>query len=230
MSEESGLNGELENRVVEFVEQFWQEHNKPLLLSQLGNGELGQQATAAAGGLSRFVETRLRDRVQLIRHERASQLIGVIPWTVGTGRSNHSALLERTQSVSKGADERFAPAFWAAFRKPLATGYSRWVRSERPVRFEDVRDGFEAARGFVEIDRSYIVEPEGDAGTVLTNIEAWRKDKGVDLDAYLRKGERELGSEGDDLLGQILGRLDRDEMRRVSLPLDVVEKLRRRQR
>ena len=93
-----------------------------------------------------------------------------------------------------------------------------------------MREGFEAARGFVEIDRSYIVEPEGDAGTVLASIEAWMEDKGVDLDAYLRMRGREPGSAGDDLLGQLLGRLDRDEMRRVTMPLDVVEKLRRRQR
>ena len=226
MNEGSGTDGDLENGVVQLVEQHWHDHNKPLLLSQLGNRELGQQAKAAAGGLATFIETRLRDRVRLIQHENQRQLVGVIPWGLGAGGSDHNALLERTRNPSDAGDQRFAPAFWAAFRKPLATGYSRWMHSERPVRFEDVSEGFEAAEGFVEVDRSYIVDPEGDAATVLASIKAWREDKGVKLDAYLRARESDLRSADDDLLGQILDRLGPDEMRRVTMPLDVVRKLR----
>jgi len=228
MSEGTGADGELENRVVQLVEQYWDQHEKPLLLSQLGNGEVGQQAKAAAGGLSRFIETRLRDRVRLIQHEDVRQLIGATPWAVAAGGGDHSALLDRTRNASGAPEQRFAPAFWAAFRKPLVSGYSRWVRSEKPVRFEDVREGFKAPQGFVEIGRTYIVDPGGETETVLANIEAWREEKGVELDAYLMTREREPGSASDDLLGQLLGRLDRDEMRRVTMPLDVIDKLRPR--
>lgn len=230
MNEVSGSGSELENRVVEVVEEHWQEHGKPLLLSQLGNGEVGRRAKAEAGGLASFIETRLRDRVRLIQHEDARQLIGAIPWSVDIGSGSDSVLWERSRNAAEGSDQWFAPAFWAAFRKPLAIGYSRWVRSERPVRFEDVREGFEAAQGFVEVDRSYIADPDGDVGDVITNINAWREDKGVQLDAFLRTPEKESGSGSDGLLGQLLDSLNLDEMKRVTMPLDVVDKLRRRQR
>ena len=230
MSEGSESGRELENRMVEVVEKYWQEHNKPLLLSQLGNGDVGRQATAEAGGLARFIETRLHDRVRLIQHEDARQLIGAIPCTVDLGSGSESELLERSRTVAEGSDQRFASAFWAAFRKRLAIGYGRWVRSERPVRFEDVRDGFEAAEGFVEVDRSYIVDPDAGTDAVIAKINAWSEDKGVQLDAFLRTRERESGSGSDSLLGQLLDSLDLDEMKRVTMPLDVVDKLRRRQR
>ena len=161
--------------------------------------------------------------MRLIQHEDARQLIGAIPWAVDIDSGSDSALWERSRNVSEGSDRRFAPAFWAAFRKPLAIEYSRWVRSERPVRFEDVRQGFEAAQGFVEVDRSYIVDPDGDVGDVIANINAWREDKGVQLDAFLRTPEKESGSGSDVLLGQLLDSLNLDEMKRATMPLDVVD-------
>ena len=228
MNEGTESGSELENEVVEVVEKYWQEHNKPLLLSQLGNGDVGRQATAKAGGLAKFIETKLSDRVRLIQHEDARQLIGAIPRAVDLGSRSDSELLERSRTVAEGSDQRFEPAFWAAFRKGLETGYSRWVRSERPIRFKDVPEGFEAAQGFVEVDRSYIVEPGAGTDEVIANINMWSDNKGVQLDAFVRTRERESGSGSDSLLGQLLDSLDPDEMKRVTMPLDVVDKLRRR--
>ena len=113
MNEGTESGSELENEVVEVVEKYWQEHNKPLLLSQLGNGDVGRQATAKAGGLAKFIETKLSDRVRLIQHEDARQLIGAIPRAVDLGSRSDSELLERSRTVAEGSDQRFEPAFWA---------------------------------------------------------------------------------------------------------------------
>ncbi|MXY51454.1 MAG: hypothetical protein F4Y86_02845 [Gammaproteobacteria bacterium] len=227
--EEEGTGSGLVEQAVQLVERCWAEREVPLLLSELGSGEIGKGVRTEGVGLARFVETRLQGRVRLIKHKDVAQLIGVIPWHVDVRDEQHeSGLLERTRRATPQGEGRFEVGFWAAFRKPLGSGRTRWVRSEKPVRFEDVREGFSAPDGFIQVERSFIVDPGGDANDVVESMERWSKEVDVPLGTFQRARARTSGEATDDLLGKLLATLDEDEMRRVTMPLDVVNKLRRR--
>lgn len=62
---------DLADQVVNLVQQFWADHERPLLLSQLGaynNGQFAQHAKEVAGSLGTYLREQLSDRIQVLQH------------------------------------------------------------------------------------------------------------------------------------------------------------------
>ncbi len=229
MMEESS-RAEIDSRVVELVGECWAKHSKPLLLSQLGSRDDGQLAAVAkqqAGGLAAYIRSRLADQIRVIQHDAMPELVGAIP--AETEIKEHggpNALLERTRS-EPGGTARFHRALWAAFRRPLDKSKRRYMSHREPIHFEDVPLGEQRVGDFTEVDSSYIVET-GDAAQVQEKIEDWLAANSLDLTTFQVAKRRESSSlPANDLLGRLLVALDRDQLSRISMPLDVVDKLRR---
>ena len=232
----SEQSSDLDHRIVSLVQQCWEEHRIPLLLSRLGgqdNGRIARLAKQQAGGLGAYLRRQLDDRVRVIQHSTKPSVIGAIPAEEmeAGANGNFDALLERTQGhPSQPAVEaapRYHPAFWAAFRKPLDESKGRYMSVRAPLRFLDTIPE-DRPDDFVEIKREYVVGPDDEVAEVQKRARDWLAANHLDPTFFLSKrkaGDVRLPS--DDLLGRLLLALEPDELERMSMPLDIVNKLRR---
>ena len=224
---------DIDKRIVELVQQCWREHQVPLLLSRLGTQEDGQIAEVArqqAGGLADYLRAELSDHVRVIKHSRKSMVVGAIPSHVATDiGGNFDPMLEKTYSSSESPFLYFRPAFWTAFRKPLSGDDRRYVSLKEPIHFSDT-PSTEQPEEYAEIQRPYIMDFDADTSEVLGSLKKWVADNDLDLALFASTRKTEGGRlPSNNLLDRLLSALNPDDLKRLSLPLDVVDKLRREQ-
>ena len=225
---------ELDSRIVHEVEQHWNEHGVPLLLSQLGNrdgGDIARKAREQAGGLGAYLRSRLAEHVRVVQHSSSPVIVGAVPTDVDEDSiTGFDALLSRAQTGPSKPIPRFHPVFWAAFRKHLEEGKRRYLRIRAPLRFVDAAPE-ERPEDVVEVQREHIVGPEATIVDVVQQIQIWLTANEKDVEPALYRSEERSGTArlpADDLLGRLLLALDPEDLKRISLPLDVVSKLRRK--
>ena len=203
----------------------------PLLLSRLGgerNGDIARQAKEQAGSLGAYLRKRLADHVQVVQHSIRPTVIGAIPSDVVAAESgNFDTLLEKTRGHAMQTAQRFRPAIWAGFRKPLHESNRRYMSVQAPVHFQD-GPGDDQPDGYIEVQREYVVGPEAEATEVQHKIEAWLTENGLEPTPFMMTRPSETAQlPSHDLLGRLLLALDPDDLKRLSMPLDIVNKLRR---
>ena len=216
----------MDARVAALVEQWWREHETPMLLSRLGaedDGAVARDAKARAGGLTAYLQQQLADKVRVLQPSFNPLLRGAIPASVKEEDIDVDASFEQ---CGERAFPRFYPAFWAAFRKPLDEHSRRFVSENPPVRFED-SDGHCPA-GFVEIPSDYIGHAGDDDSVVLERVRQWLKQQEIPEAVYTKGGSEHRPTQpAGHLLDRILDALEPEERKRVSMSLDLVFKLRR---
>ena len=202
-----------------------------MLLSTLGNLEEGGISRAVKrenGSLRSFLEQALAQQLRVVEHSHQHTVVGVVPKTEATDEiEDWDTLLEKTLSGS--ARPRLHRAFWAAFRKPLAEGEERYVTlDERGVRFTDVSAESRPAAGMR-------VAPELIAGLDVSDEETyqlvarWLETNNLDIERFRHSASTRQfqGLPANDLLGKLIGALDAEDLQKISMPMDVVAKLRR---
>lgn len=222
---------DLDSRIVGLVHRCWDEHRMPLLLSRLGgehNGNIAREAKEQAGGLGAYLRHRLVDRVRVVQHSTKPALIGAIPSDADTGGSgDFDTLLDQTRGHARQITRRFLPAFWAGFRKPLDEASRRYMNVKAPVHFRDDL-GDNQPDGFIEIQSEHVVGPDAEDTEVQHEIEVWLANNELEPSSFLVTHTTEPTQlPSHDLLGRLLVALDPDDLKRLSMPLDIVNKLRR---
>ena len=216
----------LADRVAELVERHWHEHGDPLLLSQLGSadqGEIGKSAKNLSINLAEFIWQHVSDRVRIVSGIAHPLVKLAMPANIEHD-VDVDALLARKRERLIARGPRFHPAFWAAFRVPLDEKDRRFVSTSVPPRFEDTPLVEYKRAGFVEIERQYI---GGDDGEVQQHISDWLNTNRLAREMYLAVSSASSDLPPNDLLGRLLVSLEPDELKRMSIPLDVISKLRR---
>ena len=222
---------DLDDRVIRLVREYWEEHRMPLLLSQLGGqdgGSIAKQAKQRTGSLAKYLRTQTANHVRVIQHSTNYTVVGAIPLDVAPNANQDSIdeLLERTQHREVRTTPRFHSAFWTAFRKPLDQPMRRFISLQAPIRFQDLASE-EEPHGFIEIERQYVVGFDAEETEVHKTAQDWLSDNKVEEALFLWKAETKTTHlPPDDLLGRLLLALEPDELRRISMPLDIVSKLR----
>ena len=221
---------DLDQRIVNLVKQSWQDHQMPLLLSRLGaqdGGEIARMAKQEAFSLAAYLRDRLAEDVRVIQHSSKPVVVGAIPAEVDGEASDFDSWLERTHGQSVGMPPRFHPAFWAAFRVPLDENKRRYMSLVPPLRFIDAfAEDRPEGDGYAEIEWEYI-DSDVEPSEVQQNVDDWLEANGLEPMPFLASGKPQPRTSSDDLLGRLLAALDADELKRVSIPLDIVAKLRR---
>ena len=183
----------LDDRIVSSVRECWDAHQMPLLLSRLGsqdNSEIAGRTKEQAGSLRAYLHQRLADRVRVIQHSDKPQLVGAVPADFAAGTTSEvDALLERTHNQRKESTQRFQPAFWAAFRKPLDEDKRRYVSVQKPVHFRDLHSEDELPDGFIEVERKHVIGPDAEPTEVQRQIRHWLADKDLESTSFLVKSE-----------------------------------------
>ena len=225
---------DIDSQITDLVERHWQEHQTPLLLSRLGDQVSGEIARldrlekAPSEGLGNYIRRRLADRMRVIQHSVNPTITGVLPAKMASKTVEEiNALLEKTLRGSSAAKSRFHPAFWAAFRKPLNESNRRYMSIEEPIRFQESSEESHPS-GFLEVPGSYISNSAMDDDQTLQNAENWLTDHNLRKDIYLidAKSKPDL-SRPRNLLDRLLFSLEPKELSRISMPLDIILKLRK---
>ncbi len=215
---------------VEQVENYWNAHKKPLLLSALGSldgGRISKYARLHSGGLRAFLENFTPTSLLLVQHSQNKVIVGVAPVTDDTQKIvDWDPLLEKTSS--NPSQPRLHPAFWAAFRKPLTDSLKRYLQLTDPLEFHDLPSR-DAPDNGLHIGRDYIASPDADADEIYRNAVRWIKANEMNISDFLHRpssiGDKRLPS--NDLLGRLILSLNSQDLQRTSIPMDVVAKLRR---
>ena len=96
-----------------------------------------------------------------------------------------------------------------------------------PLQFQDVLSD-DRPDGFIEVDRKYVVGTEAEVTEVQQAIQHWLADNAFESTAFLTTRTTATAQlPSDDLLGRLLLALESDDLKRLSMPLDIVDKLRR---
>ena len=218
------------DETVNHVDAFWREHDVPMLLSMLGNidrGRISREAKRHSDGLREFLEQVVGDRVIVVQHSKNPTVVGVVTRTEQTiAIQDWNPLLEKTGN--KTTLPRLHPALWAAFRKPIGEGMERYVDRGEPLRFTDVGGG-EEIKNALRVDRKFIAGPEAWPEVVYENAMAWLRENQLETSSF--ETEREARGTTklppNDLLGKLILALEPGDLERISIPMDVVAKLRR---
>ena len=210
------------------MQEHWDRHKLPLLLSSLGgqdDGQVSRLTKQHAKNLREYLCGLLSDHVRVVQDPTRSEFIGVVPKDVEVPENAFEKLIKQSQNQSVDAPRRFRPAFWAAFRKPLDESKSRYLSIHDPILFQDSSEG-EEPHGFIKIPRIFIVGPSADTTDVQKSAQDWLDENKLDSAPFLSTESRQ-STRPLDLLDRLLNALDPSELERITMPLDVVLKLRR---
>lgn len=201
---------------------------QPYLVSALGidlGDDLRTLKSLTNKGLNQFIQSRLGDRVTLVRLGAHNNVTAIID-----GLLEGADLAEAAAAVAE-PKRRFHYRFWAAFSVPMQ-GEVRVLDPEK-FTFEDVAQANMPADALT-IDPQSIAPPDADERDVLIkqNIEAWLEAHGLSEDGFTaakRLPRLPLALTktviGDNLLEAMLSALDKRQLQSTSLSLDVVQTL-----
>ncbi|WP_350647141.1 hypothetical protein [Pseudomonas sp. HY13-MNA-CIBAN-0226] len=213
--------------VVDEVVRHWQAKNEPLLLSKLGQAasSRGFALHTELGGLklSQFIHHYLDDEIEVSSPNASGLLLGALPKQPVAVET--AAIAERP-SVPPATFNR---AMQAAFERPLADQMERWIRTVPTVHYMDIPPSESAPAAYTKLESRYLSRAE-DGGTgsdFYERIKLWIHDQGLDINDFTHKPTSNTEG-GPSLLTQLMESLTESELKRISLPLDIVAKLMRK--
>ena len=221
---------QLIDETVGHVDAFWREHRAPMLLSVLGNvdhGRISQGAKLHATSLRGFLKQFVAERVLIVEHSTNSTIVGAVPRNEDTRAiQDWDALLGRPATAS--APRRLHPGLWAAFRKPIHEATERYVQAGETVHFSDVAAGEEVPEG-IRVDSKFVVGPEASTEAVYESAVAWLKENQLDVSSFQTESGTRASAKlpSNDLLGKLILALDPPDLQKITIPMEVVAKLRR---
>lgn len=221
----------IDREIADLVQGHWETHGTPLLLSQLGSRILREDAAVIKNkseNLAAYLRDRLADRVEVIQSGQNPTVIAAIPANVGKD-SNIDVDTMLLGTSRRLVFPRFHPAFWAAFVKEPAPRTRRYVSVGPPPRFQELSDDTTPSDAdATEVASEYIVGDDDDVAAVHSSIKRWLIANSLDESLFLADREsRRKQLPSDDLLGRLIVALTPEELKRMSIPLDIVSKLRR---
>lgn len=204
----------IRDRIVALVESHFASGKPVYYLSQLGN-ELGEED---------------RKLLEQLTHAKISEFVtSAFNYEVGcTGQHKNILFLVAPagSAVLPAAAPRYNSRFWAAFKVPLHEGERRFIDIET---FEFGADANQFAVQDAqsrEIDPGFL--PKGDEATtpnaISARIAAWLEAQHLDHAQFLFQRRKQRSGDGS-LLAALISALDKDQLKRVSLPLDVIRTL-----
>ena len=173
------------------------------------------------------------DRVQLekITRTKIGQFVrDNFDYEIGTtGQYNNVLFVKRPGSDAEATPSanvvRYSPRFWAAFAVPLRPDEERVIDLDS-CEFGD-RKSFDPSSGEIRPIAPEFIAPKGASGSAAdtaARITKWLETEALDSERFIMRPRRSRSVDGN-LLNHLLSALDRDQLRRVALPLDVIKAL-----
>jgi hypothetical protein len=220
-SSKTGDLARIKSRIESLVEQRFARGAELYYLSQLGN-DLGtdrQRVEQLTGQkLADFIQKEFN--FETGRTGQHQNILFIV-------RPNH--LISEVEAAKPGLP-RYRSRFWAAFAVPLPEGQRRFIHIPTL--------GFGPEESFLggtetdvrEIGPEYVTQ-SGEtraAFQIADCIERWLQTQQLDRAPFLAQPRHALGDALPSLLEQLLNALDGEQLKRISLPLDIIRTLNER--
>lgn len=229
---------ELKSTIEELVLAAWVQ-KKPVFLSKLGahnGGEVARKAKEISGGLSMYLAQNLNDDFIVIKHSKNPPIIGLVPRNAETEKiTDFDPVLEQLLSRTGDHKTQFRISFWTAFRKKSESDQRRYIEIEGYNKFLNLPSEADPPEGMIEIPLDYIAsEDEVSDTSIYQNIEKWAQANDFSLEKFSvggltpskRVGFPQLPKDAT-TLDRLLGALDPSDLKRIEMPLDIIQKLSR---
>ncbi len=213
-------------KIDQMINEHWSKRETPILLSTLGNAEEGRIAREAreyAGSLANFIEKEVPS-ARIVKHSEVHSLIGAVPKQIA---ENADDLLESVQRSSKKA--RFVDVFWNAFRNPLDADKRRFVlprSADLSLQIVEITSDEPAPDGSHEIPCNSI-DQSVPVNETYSRIISWIEASACEVEDFVKTPVAQQDPGGRDLLRCLLESLSENDAKRMSLPLDIAQKLSR---
>lgn len=221
------------DQIVDLIENWWQEHRSPLLLSLLGNllgSENSRRIKLESSSLTDYLDQHLSSRVRVIRYSNNPSITAVVLKGVEDDENGlFEKVLKRTRGRIGDTGPRFRPSLWAAFRAPLDETMTRYIATQEPIRFLDISSSDPEPGNHTKISRQFIVSPDSESAEVQQKIDEWLKENNLDPTSFLiDTKEKSMPLPPKDLLSHLLLSLDSNDLKRIHIPIDIAKKLRQK--
>lgn len=233
------------DEIVDIVRRYWEAKRRPVLLSALG-GQLSQAAKeeiAEQGQtLTAYLRNQLRDRIRLLSLRAHGGGVAPVEGTESLSdadlESSVPPPLGRDLPFARPRPPRFHPAIWQAFFEPYPDPHVYVERSENGDILIHRSAEPRSDEGWIEILPSDL--PVVESGTrpyvpeVLGAIRAWAMKNDIPLSqiqserAGLHPAAQARGPQNSSTLDGIFSRMTPDELRRISIPADILLNVLRR--
>jgi hypothetical protein len=232
MTEATWTTEELLVEIEKATFDHWSNHQRPLLLSELGMDLTKKRGdyrpVIAPLKLRQLVATKLSSKVVIVTHPRQLQKIVLVP--TGEDFSFEPVGGEKAGPLLRGTGDRIKASIWAAFVKPLDPDYSRYIDIEdRDLRFRDIPNGSNAQSEVARVvSRDQIVDGKGaeyNPEEVAGRIKTWAAANNL-VEDRLYNRESTGGFSNKSFFDAFSGLSDSD-LRRIEIPFDIVMKLAR---
>lgn len=233
------------DEVLDIVRRYWESKRRPVLFSALG-GQLSQPAKEeiAEHGhtLTAYVRNQLRDRVRPLVLRAHGGGVAPLEGTESLSDEELESLVPppvgRDLPFAKPRPPRFHPALWQAFFEPHSSPHVYVERSENGEILIHQSAEARSEPGWVEILPTDLPAVESGARPyvpqVLAAIRAWAMKNEIPLSeiqcerpaVYSTPHPRE--QRNSQALDVIFARMTQDELRRISIPADILLNVLRR--
>lgn len=227
---------------ISMTKDSWQSYGRALLLARLGQAltRMGFDLKSELKGekLAAFIDRELNKKhVTLLSLPSDPLVMGIVPFDAIL-QEDKSVYFSRPDSTSpQRTSERvnFDRNIWLAFSRAIPPGCVRAISLKPIVQVLDIPGGTDVTDQYLvpaELVVSNVSLPKYErAENISKNILQWATSNKIGLDQIkasfrdVEFGERNNGS----VLSMLLRSLDESDLRRISLPLDIVEKLQNKQ-
>ena len=233
----------LKEFITELANITYKEDGEGLLLSRVGEiiSQQRPELRDALGSkkLAEFIEQELSESVHILMSPENHIVRVILPAGVVVKDDPMQFFPKRSTERASANEPRYSRAFWAAFTRPLAEGYTRLVGFDPQVHYEDITGDVPPTTTKKVVPNDSIVDevkepvPAKRVNRINEKVNDWLAANDVPVDivearsgkehASIRTTESHKGS----LLEVLLATLGDTDLKRIQMPLDVVAKLHR---
>jgi hypothetical protein len=218
---------------------LWADGNRALLLSKVPEilRRSGVDVRQALGGqrLLQALETQGKNKLRLIQNESQPLSWAIIPLHV-SATEPYSKYFPQPRGVERESvsEARFRPAVWRAFTHEIPAAHRRYIQFSGVLRYVDIQESDQPPANAREV-KTQDIRLQAPAGEVAAAIEEWASSNGIDRTMLLAHRSRPETSASDEasassILEAMISALSPEDLKKISMPLDVVAQLLQRSR
>ena len=241
VAEQPDQKTQLAAQIALIIEETFALRRQVVLLAYLGQalrkGGMDFRAILGDQKLADFIRERLSDRVKIVSSPTNPLTVAAVPIQVdldkevdpfGASSTSRSAGSQRSFNQKR---ELLIREVWFAFSHKLEAGKARVVRLEPNAAYEDFDAGVDMKPLGFEVPSELIV-PSGSHSRhtrdelIYENVQAWAKQHGVSFQTLTESDSNAPNRRN--ALDILLNSLTESELSRITFPLDLVWKLRKK--
>lgn len=223
----------IEQDIVDLTNDYWTKTGKAFLLATVGQ-QLTKRGYDLRTDLRRqklvpFLQAQLSDKIAVLTSPFDPLVRGIVPKGEDAGKDIRTLFTRNVAGRSRRFN--FNKRLWIAFSRPIAANHVRVIEFDPEIIFKDVPAEAVNQDGKLVISNELVIPPGSKPSEVRNaelqkNIRNWLESNDVSIEKAAATSTVDITRTGDDsLLETLLASLDKKDLERVVIPLDIVAKL-----